>query len=157
MENGCEGEEGLKTVEQNKQNTRRQKEAENDYEGEKDLNNVKKTKRKTRKRGKTKSKDKAVKSNDQKPQTPETNPPVTCSKSQNKFKHTCDKCFKSFHTTLGLKRHKHSYCKGEKTKKHACPHCDKSFNSLSSLEVTLLFSVCVMGLVFKAMCYDHHG
>lgn len=147
----------MNNVKQNKQKRRKQKEAENDYQGEKDLNNVKKKKRKTRKQGKTKSQDKAVKSNDQNPQPPETNPPVTCSKSQNKFKHTCDKCFKSFRTTLGLKRHKHSYCKGKKTKQHACPHCDKSFNSLSSLEVTLLLSSCVIGLVFKAMCYDQHG
>lgn len=137
----------MNSVEQNKRKTRKQKETENDYERQKDLNNVKKKKRKTRKQGKTKSKDRAVNSNEQNPQPPETNLPVTGSKSQNKFKHTCDKCFKSFRTTLGLKRHKRSHCKGEKTKQHACPHCDRSFNCVSSLKVTLLFSSCMLGLV----------
>ena len=138
-ENDCQEEQGLNNVEQNKQETRTLKETVDDYEGEKDLNNVKKKKQKTKKQGKTKRKDKAVNSNEQNPQSPETNPPVTRSKSQNKYKHTCDKCFKSFCTTLGLKRHKHSHCKGEKTKQHACPHCDRNFNSLSSLKVTFLF------------------
>ena len=146
-ENDCEGEEGLNNVEQNKRKARKQEETENDYEGERDLNNVKKKKQKTRKQGKTKSKDKAVNSNEQDSVPTETNPSVTRSKSQNRFKHTCDKCFKSFRTTLGLKRHKHSHCKGEKAKQHTCPHCDRSFNCLSSLEVILLFSSCVMWLV----------
>ena len=147
-ENDYEREEkDLNNVKKKKRKTRKQKETENDCEGEEDLNNVKKRKRKTRKQKETDSKDKAVNSNEQNPQPPETNAPITRSKSQNKFKHACDKCFKSFHTTLGLKRHKRNHSKGDKTKRHVCPHCDKSFSCLSYLEVTLFFSSCVMGLV----------
>ena len=143
----------MNNVEQNKQKMRNQEETKNDYKGEKD--NVKKKKRKTRKQSKkTKSKDKAVNSNEQNPQPTETNSPVTRSKSRNKFRHTCDKCFKSFRTTLGLKRHKRNHCNGERTKQHTCPHCDRSFNCLSSLKVTLLF---FMGLVKLYMCHDHNG
>ncbi|XP_078346157.1 uncharacterized protein LOC144631579 [Oculina patagonica] len=82
----------------------------------------------------TESENEGVNSDEQNLQPPETNPPVTRSKSKKKMKNSCDKCLRNFHSPSGLKQHKLYHCKGDNTKQHKCPHCDKSFVWLSQLQ-----------------------
>ena len=67
MENGCETEEDITSVVQNEEDSHERQEE-------------------------TESENEDIDSDEQNPKPPETNPPVTCSKSKKKVKNTCDKC-----------------------------------------------------------------
>ena len=116
------------------QEDERQEELENGCETEEDTNAVQNVEDSHERQDETESENEDIDCDEQNPQSPETNPPVTRSKSKKKIQNTCDKCLKNFRTSSGLKHHKRC-CKGDNTKQHKCPHCDKSFTWQSHLKV----------------------
>ena len=119
---------------QNEQGGERQEELENGCEKEEDTNAVQNEEHLHRRQEETEIENEDVDSDEQNPQPPETNPPVTRSNSKREIINTCDNCLKNFQTSSGLKRHKR-YCKSDNKKQHECPHCDKRFAWQSHLKV----------------------